>query len=551
LGIRYRLMFVSPSHLERPPHRHGRRRAPAIVALALAVLSVFIATPPAAAARAFSIGTGDVPDIAIDRSGSAHLAWVAGSGSVLYCGLIRGGEACGRPRTLYGSGLTAGRPHVLLAGSGRYGPGRLVVSLGDGPCPESQPGLCTYVRNSENDGVSFDPPRAVAAPDWPGPQLGPNTFGDAVFGPGNSISYASATSAVFFFNAPLGGGIERRFVQLAGPEGGGAGAVIGLAGTTPVVAYADLAEPQTLYWRAYRGPAGLDEAAAWTPPQPIESGVDVLEDDAIASGPAGLFVMYQRGAAHGVQRLVVRRFTGAGFGPATPIGEPLRAGADDYPVPADLTEDASGRLHAAWIDYRSHRLRAAASTAGGETWGRPFTIAAGRAVPAGERSVPRLDVAAAPDGLGYAVWVGGSGRGEAFRLRAAQLEPHGPHGSCRLPNCLILGGAARRASGNRRFELRTRVVSCAPRRLKVEAKVTIAPRRARLRARLRGVSMRLDGGGPRRAEGRPPTRFFSFPRNAHGGSHRLSARLALSVSSAHGRPQRRGLTLSQSFASCP
>jgi hypothetical protein len=517
--------------------------------LMLAGLLLALALPPSAGARAFGIGTGDVPDMAIDRSGSAHLVWAAGSG-VRYCGLIRGGEACGRPRTLYEGRLTAGRPYVLPAGSGRFGPGRLVVSLGEGPCPGSGAGACTYLRNSPNDGISFDSPRVIAAPEWPGPQPGPNSFGDAVFGPGDSISYVSATSAVFFVNAPLSGGIERRFAQLADPLPGATGAVLGLAGTTPVVAYADTGEPQTLYWQAWRGPAGLDEAAGWTPPQPIESGVEVSEDDAIASGPAGLFVMYQRGPAHGVRRLVVRRFTGAGFGPATPIGEPLRTGGDE--IPADLTEDASGRLHAAWIDYRSRRIRAAASTAGGATWGRPFTIAAGRAVPAAERSVPRLDVAAAPDGLGYAVWVGGSGRGEAFKLQAAQLEPHDPHGSCRLPNCLVLGGGAKRASGGERFEFRVRVVSCAPRRLKAEAKVAISPRGgARPRARLRGASMRLDGGSPRRASGRPPTTTFSFPRGPHGGRHRLTARVALSLPSANGARQRRSLTLSQSFASCP
>ena len=537
-------MLVSPPQLQRDPRRRSRARAGGVVALALAALLALFAPP--AGARPFVIGTGDVPDMAIDRSGSAHLAWVASSGSVLYCGLIRGGEACGRPRTLYGSGLTAGRPHVLLAGSGRFGPGRLVVSLGDGPCRESRPGLCTYVRNSESDGVSFSPPQAVAAPGWLGSGPRPNSFGDAVFGPGDSISYASAPGdSAFFFNAPLNGGIEHRFVQLASPTPDAVGAAIGLAGTTPVVVYADAAEPQTLYWQAYRGPGGLDERESWSAPQPIESGVNVIENDAIASGPAGLFVMYQRGSARGVQRFFVRRFEAGGFGPPAPIGEPLRSGREGYPIPADLAEDASGRLHAAWIDYRSHRIRAAASTAGGATWGRPFTIAAGRAVPEGERSVPRLDVAAARDGLGYAVWVGGSGRGEAFRLRAAQLEPHAPHGSCRLPNCLVLGGRARRESGDRAFGLRVRVVSCRGNRLMAEARVANAPRRgARPRTSLRGVVLRLDGGRARRADGRPPTASFSFGRTAHGGRHRLVARVALG-------PARRTLTLSQSFASCP
>lgn len=541
-------MPVLPRHPECVPRHRSRRQAAAVLALALAAATLWLAPPPAASARPFSIGTGDVPDMTIDRSGSAHLVWAADSG-VLYCGLIRGGEACGKPRTLYGSGLSAGRPHVLLAGHGR-----LVVSLGDGPCPEPRPdlGYCTYVRRSSNDGVSFGPAQAIAAPEGPEALAGPNTFGDAVYGPGESISYASATSAVFFLNAPLNGGVEHRFARLAGPVPGGADAVLGLLGAAPIVAFADLGEPQTIYWQAYRGPAGLDEAEGWTAPQPIESGVQVLENDAIASGPAGLFLMYQRGPARGVQRLVVRRFTGAGFGPATPIGEPLRAGS--YPIPADLTEDASGRLHAAWIDYRSRRIRAAASTAGGMTWGRPVTIAAGRAIPAGERSVPRLDVAAAPDGLGYAVWVGGSGRqrGERFRLRAAQLEQHGPHGSCLLPNCLILGGRATRAGGNKRFELRTRVVRCARNRLTAEAKIAIAPKRgSRARAKLRRAVLRLDGGRSHTARGRPPTTSFSFTRAARGGRHTLVARLALSVETAQGGSQKRSLTLRQAFASCP
>ncbi len=521
----------------------GRRgRIAALLGLLLA-----LAMPPAAGARAFTVGRGDVPDIAIDRAGSAHLVWATGSG-VLYCGLIRGGEACGKPRLLYDSGLTAGRPHVLLADSGPLGPGRLVVSLGDGPCPEGGPGLCTYVRESPSDGVSFDPARAIAAPAWQGAEPGPDSFGDAIFGPGNSISYLSATSAVFFVNAPLGGGIEQGFAQLSGPQVGATGAALGLAGTTPVALYADTAEPQTVYWQAYRGPAGLDQAAGWTSPQPLESGVRVAENDALASGPAGLFAMYERGGGHGGRRLVVRRFTGAGFGPATPIGEPLRGA---HPTPANLAEDASGRLHAVWIDYRSHRIRAAASIAGGAIWGRPFTIAAGDAVPAGDRSVPRLDLAAAPDGLGYATWVGGSGRGEAFTVRAAQLEPHGPHGSCRLPNCLVLGGAAHATAGGLGFALRVRVVSCAPHRLRAEAKVAISPRGpARPRARLQGVSMRRDGGRSVRAHGRPPTATFSFDRGGRGTGHRVTAKVTLSVPGDGGRRQR-ALTLERSFASCP
>jgi hypothetical protein len=535
-------MLVSPLH---PEPDAGRRVSRLAVAAALALAVIWLAPPPGASARSFGFGTGDVPNLAIDRGGSAHLVWGSESG-VLYCGIIRGGEACGKPRRLYGSGLTAGRPHILLAGRGR-----LVVSLGEGPCPGL--GYCTYVRRSGNDGVSFAPPQAIAAPAGPAPLSGPNSFGDAVYGPGESISYASATSAVFFLNAPLTGGIERRFAQLANPQPGGTGAVLGLIGAIPIVAFADTGEPQTLYWQAYRGPFGLDEAAGWSLPQPIASGVQVLENDAIAGGPRGLFVMYQRGAARGTQRLVVRRFTGGGFGPATPIGEPIRSGG--RPVPADLTEDASGRLHAVWIDYRSNRLRAAASTAGGAVWGKPLTIASGKAISSiAEPLFPRLDLAAAPDGLGYAVWTAGEGghRGKGFDLRAAQLEPPGPHGACRLPNCLILGGKPRRASGNKRFELLARVVSCAPKTLKVEAKVATAPRRgSKARVRLRRVALRLDGGKPREAGGNPPAASFSFPRAARGGRHRLVAKLALSVAGGHGGSKTRKLTLSESFASCP
>jgi hypothetical protein len=179
------------------------------------------------------------------------------------------------------------------------------------------------------------------------------------------------------------------------------------------------------------------------------------------------------------------------------------------------------------------------------------TIAAGRAVPSAGLLFPRLDVAAAPDGLGYALWGAGRARGGALKLRAAQLEPPGPHGSCRLPNCLILGGRPRRAIGSKRFDLRVRVVSCARRRLKAEAKVGIAPRRgSKARARLRRVALRLDGGRTRKARGRPPTASFSFPRAPRGGRHRLVARLALSVAGDGGSHGRK-LTLSEAFASCP
>jgi hypothetical protein len=538
-------MLVSSSHSERVPGpRTFGPLTPAALALALATAIAWLALAAPAGARSFSFGIGDVPDLAIDRAGTAHLVW-AGDSGVLYCGIPRGAEACGKPRALYGRGLSAGRPHMLPAGRGR-----LVVSLGDGPCPEPRPdlGYCTYVRSSANDGVSFGPPQAIAAPEGPEPLAGPNSFGDAVYGPGDSVSYASATSAVFFANAPLSGAIEHRFARLAAPLPGATGAVLGLAGSTPVVAFADTGEPQTLYWQAYRGPAGLDEAAGWTPPQPIESGVQVLENDSIAAGPAGLFVMYQSGPARGPQRLFVRRFAGGGFGPATPIGEPLHPARGD-PVPADLAEDAAGRLHAVWIDYRTNRLRAAASTAGGAIWGKPLTIAAGKAIASIEqRLFPRLAAAAGPEGIGYAVWTAGASgrRGEGFDLRAALLEPVVPRDACRLPNCLALGGKAAGASGGGKLDLRTQIVSCAPKRLKLKARIGIAPGRgSKAEPQLRRAVLRLDGGRPREARGRPPAASFALTRTEPAGRHRLVAKLTLG-----GRGSRE-LTLSQTFAACP
>ncbi len=91
-------MFFLSSHPEPVAGRRVSRLAiAAALALALAAAAVWLAPLPTATARSFSFGTGDVPDLALDRGGTAHLVW-AGESGVLYCGIIRGGEACGKPR---------------------------------------------------------------------------------------------------------------------------------------------------------------------------------------------------------------------------------------------------------------------------------------------------------------------------------------------------------------------------------------------------------------------------------------------------------------------
>ncbi len=430
--------------------------------ISIALVAIWLAAAPAAqASTPFQFGMGSEPDIAVDDSGTAHVVWKdisppAGQELVYYCRIPHGKRGCEGNQALY-TGTAGARPHVLLPGGGQ-----VVVLLGEDQCGVAD--FCTFARRSTNGGVSFGSVQAIADPEGSGSLTGPDSTGDAVHGPGDSVSYvnASATAGMFFTNAPLGGGIENGFARLYETSSTSDGTV-GLDGSRPVVAFADQASNQSLWWRAYGGSGSLNDQANWTPRALVESNVSALGDDVtLAGGPGGLYLMYKRGAP-GAQQYVVRKFTGTGFGAPRGVSEKRT------PIFGDLYQDGSGRLHAVWVANGPDLLQWRTSKDGAH-WGPTVTIDISGDI------YPELNVAAAPSGQGFAAWDTRRGpTGAASELEATPLEPYtGPKSKvskkdkCKWPNCLPAGGKASKKVGKKKTSVQVTIPSCKTKKVKVK-----------------------------------------------------------------------------------
>jgi hypothetical protein len=377
--------------------RQGLRRVLVAFAVCLAL------APAAQASTQFTFGAGGVPDIAVDSAGTAHVAWhdssrPVGQDVVLYCRIPRGARACSNTQTLY-TGSAGTLPHVLLPA-----PGQVVVVLGDEVC--TLPWFCTRVRQSNDGGATFQPTHTVADPMalYAGPS------GQAIVGPTpGTISWVNnGNPDVLFTNASLTGAAETDFALLESGASG-ADANLGLSGATPVVVWIRAGEA-ALRWRAYDGTGDVNSATNWTATQVIEQNVAL--DAALAGGPSGLVLLYRHGAP-GSEQLVSRKFTGSGWTAPAPVSEvgSLRVLA--------LSQDAAGRLHAVYINNNTSPadfLQWRTST-NGVNWSQPVTINAS------DDMYPRLRVAAAGDGKGFATWDSGVGpNGAISELRAVPLE---------------------------------------------------------------------------------------------------------------------------------
>jgi hypothetical protein len=362
---------------------------------------ISLAASVAQASTEFSFGAGHEADLAVDSTGTAHVVWLdssqgVGGDRIRYCRIPRGSRTCGDEQVLHTGSPFLSAPRVLLPS-----PGKVVVTLGTDTCGVNI--SCVKTRTSANDGLSFLSPVTESTGDFYA-----NHSEEAVYGPGTSVSFVNdGTSQVWFTNAPLGGVPTSTHAQLT-PDAA-YGATVGLHGTTPVVVYNDGA---ALRWRRYDGAGDLNLASNWTPAEGIESS-PIPEPVTLAGGPSGLFLFYERHTQAGDER-VIRKFIGNGWSPATPV-----SGAGDLRQ-GDLSQDASGRLHAIWINSGSQpdslEWRTSTDT-DGVNWGPTVTVNVS------DDMFP-VHVGAAGDGQGFALWDSQqSASGAASDLRAVPLEP--------------------------------------------------------------------------------------------------------------------------------
>jgi hypothetical protein len=388
------------------------------VALGIGLLWGLAALPSAHAQSGFApivLSTnGERPSIAVDEEGTAHVVWnesVSGGADLThYCRVTRGSTSCTGEQTLvppedqpqYNTD-TAG-PRVVLTGpedvailTFRYPNVVFVNSQGspdpdcftDFPLPAQEcygSSSKTWIYRSTDGGNSFGAPHVFS---HTSPSGEATVLHDAN-GPLIATVTDTVTGGTYFASAPPGG--YARTSANVGDEGSDralGGTVAALDGGTPVTAFNDL--PSNLYVRQWGGTAPRNDIATWPAAQRVDAG----EEPHLAGGPGGVFLLYRprvddlRG-----DRLVVRRWSNRALGSSVAVSD--NEGVGD----ADLFEDDSGRLHAAWVrrgpsgDTLRYRF-----SPDGTSFSEPFPVGT-----AGPSAMWNVELGAAEDGGGFAVW---------------------------------------------------------------------------------------------------------------------------------------------------
>lgn len=309
-------------------------RRPALHALlALATLGA-AAVPATAGAATVTLSTGanqGSPEIAVDASGTGHVAWKesvsSGADLVQYCRLPRGATACTDRKTFTLPQEGFGRPRVVIGASG-------ITILQYRCCGDGSDGTWGVV--STDGGATFGAPFKLG--------LG-EPSGDAAAGPGDfSVSYVSSvvTAGTLFLNAPLDGSAAATAPANFDQSGGAAnkaffGSIGFVAPTIPIVAYSDL---DTTYYRVWSGAGSINDVATWS----AEGSIPKLDEPRLASGPRGTFLMGNPEDSGVVYDYNVRRLeAGNVFGSPQALSQP-----DDGAIFGDIHQDAGGNVHAVW-----------------------------------------------------------------------------------------------------------------------------------------------------------------------------------------------------------
>lgn len=359
--------------------------------------------PAGSKARAATLtltSAGAHPAIAVDGSGTGHIAWSesvpGGDDRLVYCRLPRGTRTCAQVQTFAIPAENFGGPDVLI-GNGE------VILVARHCCTLLSHRGEVWAVSSADGGLSFGAPVMIGDTD---------TFhGGVAFGPGNGqVSAVGApTDGVLYQAEPLGGPAvpyTQRALLLAGVAPASVSSVAMLDPLTPAVSYSDFGG-QT-FARVYDGSGSYNDAANWLPAiGPLEG-----DDSELAGGPRGLYLIRRKGAP-ARKRYVVDRFDPAtgGFGNTqslSPKGDPIFR---------DLSEDAAGHLHAVWVqnDDSQEPLYLRQSADGGR-WQPKRRLAKTH------DAAFEVRVGAGPDGGGWSLWNTESGGG------AVKAAPFGPLG---------------------------------------------------------------------------------------------------------------------------
>jgi hypothetical protein len=337
--------------------------------VAVAVVILVAVLPPLARANAITLGSGQQPDVAVDTSGTAYIAWNSTDDTVLYfCRLPESASSC-TPTTLPVSGDAFARPAVFVNGS--------TVKVLTNRCCSA--GSQTELFTSSDGGVTFGSPVVIGTV---------NPSGDAVYGPGQGISLITSAQINSYFQfAPLDGSGAANTPVPLNSQYTYHGA-IGIASGKPVAVFDDL---NKLAWTTTNG-ADPNQGASWNAVQQIGAG----HDPKLANGIGGLFLL----STNGTGALELREFNGSGW--SGPTGVQSSQG----PVSGGVDAFAEGPTGGLAVVFRTTTANPTDLDFTGSTDGSRWSVSTAIAT---DSAIANLRVSEAPnDGTGVAVWDNGS-----------------------------------------------------------------------------------------------------------------------------------------------
>lgn len=353
--------------------------APLRIAMATAA-AVLAGAAPAAAAPGF-LGTGHDPGVAVDRAGTAHVAWLTDTGetgAVEYCRVPRGKRACAARVAIPLENDGFGKVQVLLP---RPGVVQIVAPLLD-PTPllTSVDGGSTFARRDLGklpavEKALYGPGDFISIVSGSGPAAFGRWAPDGS-GPGHlPVSFGSATESLSTALAPFGSGYALFFSGL---------------GTRSVL---------------FNGVGDPNLQQNWVEGPRLGQG---RLDVAAAGGRSGTYVAYvqRRGSRRATY---VRRLRSSGR-----LAGARRVSRDD-PVGLAFAQGPRGDMALVWDD--SDTTYAVRSTRSGRRWTRPKRLFRGN-------EPADLRIAVGRRG-GWVVWDGSAGNTGQNPIRIAAL-PRAP-----------------------------------------------------------------------------------------------------------------------------
>jgi hypothetical protein len=389
----------------------GRARRPGdcLAALAGALLTLALLAGPAAAATGVDLGPteGGNPGLAITSDGTGYVTYSVesadlGHSTLYYCRLDPGTTNC------------AAGDRELAAPESAFN-----LDFGNWPVVVDD---VPYVIEARSKGGGEESKLLWGGLTTPAVHLGAGgagfrNFGEAVVAPAGTIN---ATEPLFV-TLPIGsrpgpvlsastdkaGTSAPSLFHITGDEVGDS--AVGTQGKTLGVAWIDQALDNQVLWRHYNGgglPSEVQAEAKWSTATGIGAAAGASPEVRIASGPKGLYVVFNRSGDNAV---VAERYNGVAFDPPVVL---TPGGVTQFAV----SEDPAGLLHVAYADETGAYYRYAKNADNTE-----FSNA--QTLPPGDYTDMRIATTAAGDG--WLSWREGES-GVALVIPIAPGEPAPP-----------------------------------------------------------------------------------------------------------------------------